>query len=432
MNKHKAGVPSIRVIRAIFQILFFLFLPALYITAFSGVKQIMLGILHHNVSLSTLPPQMVAAFAIIPFTIVLGRFFCGWMCSFGAMGDFIYGVTSIFWRKKPRISEPLDRVFKTFKYIWLAVLILAVWIAGTTVFSASNPWDAFGMLLTIGKKPDFSFVFANLLPAFLLFIGIVVGSVFVRRFFCRYLCPLGAIFAVTSKLRATSIQKPRTSCGKCRICTNNCPMGIPLYKTDESKSGECIMCLNCVAACPRKNVTLAVSGSRMRPAVAGAMAVSVMTGIYYAGSFSTNLITEHVAAAGTSQTASSSRSGSTSSAESSAASSSVTLPADNSSSSSSAASAVTAKYKDGTYQGSGTGFRGGTTTVSVTVKGGKISDVQVVSTDDDQMFFNRAYSSLSHLIVQNQSPQVDTVSGATYSSNGIMEAVANALKKAAE
>lgn len=64
------------------------------------------------------------------------------------------------------------------------------------------------------------------------------------------------------------------------------------------------------------------------------------------------------------------------------------------------------------------------------MQGGKITDVRTVSTDDDAPFFNRAYSSVAQAIIRSQSPQVDTVSGATYSSNGIMRAVANALTKA--
>ncbi len=83
-------------------------------------------------------------------------------------------------------------------------------------------------------------------------------------------------------------------------------------------------------------------------------------------------------------------------------------------------------FTDGVYSGSGTGLRG-TTTVEVTVQNGSITDITVTSYQDDEKFFNRAQSSVISAILSAQSTDVDTVSGATYSSNSIIEAVANAL-----
>lgn len=85
-------------------------------------------------------------------------------------------------------------------------------------------------------------------------------------------------------------------------------------------------------------------------------------------------------------------------------------------------------YKDGTYEGSGTGYRG-TTKVRVTIKDGKIAAIDVLSTGDDAPYFNRA-KSLLEKIISDQTTNVDTVSGATYSSTGLIKAVRDALSKA--
>lgn len=85
-------------------------------------------------------------------------------------------------------------------------------------------------------------------------------------------------------------------------------------------------------------------------------------------------------------------------------------------------------YKDGTYTGTGTGF-GGPITVKVVIKGGKISDISIVSTSDDSPYIDNA-SVLLQNIIKAQSTNIDTVSGATYSSVGIIEAVRDALHKA--
>ncbi|MDY3656104.1 MAG: FMN-binding protein, partial [Ruminococcus callidus] len=86
-------------------------------------------------------------------------------------------------------------------------------------------------------------------------------------------------------------------------------------------------------------------------------------------------------------------------------------------------------YRDGVYTGTGTGF-GGQTTVQVTVSGGKITDIQVLSSKDDSPYLQNACALLQNIIA-SQSTNVDAVSGATYSSAGLIEAVRNALANAA-
>ncbi|MDD4371412.1 MAG: FMN-binding protein, partial [Anaerostipes sp.] len=98
------------------------------------------------------------------------------------------------------------------------------------------------------------------------------------------------------------------------------------------------------------------------------------------------------------------------------------------SSTSSKPEGVAGTYKDGTYEGSGTGFRGNVKVV-VTIKGGVISQIKVVEEKDDAAYFNKARGVIA-FILKSQNTKVDVVSGATYSSNGIIKAVENALKKA--
>lgn len=92
---------------------------------------------------------------------------------------------------------------------------------------------------------------------------------------------------------------------------------------------------------------------------------------------------------------------------------------------------ATSGYKDGTYEGTGIGF-GGEITVSVTVADGRVTDITVLSADgEDPAYYNQALAVLDK-IVSTQSAEVDTVSGATFSSTGLIDATADALGKAAE
>lgn len=86
-------------------------------------------------------------------------------------------------------------------------------------------------------------------------------------------------------------------------------------------------------------------------------------------------------------------------------------------------------YKDGTYQGSGTGF-GGTITVQVTISGGKIASIDILSASGETPSYFASAQGVIDRMISGQTPNVDAVSGATYSSNGIIQAVQNALSKA--
>ena len=397
MKKHNISI--LQSLRHLVQLIFFILLPGLYINAFSGVNQIYLAILNHSNSFAQLLPQLIEVASIIPLTILLGRFFCGWMCSFGSFGDLIYGVSSKLFKRRFKMNPKADYFLKYIKYVILIFLIAVIWTLDVTAFTSYNPWDVFGMIAAFGKVPDFTYIASNLKAGLVIFVFIVIGSSLVERFFCRYLCPLGAIFSLTSKLRIVKISKPTTNCGSCIVCTTNCAMGIALCKNDKISSGECIQCMKCITVCPRKNATVKVSEKDVRPILAGAAAVSVITGFYYAGNIGINAAGLNTASPTTT-------------------SSNQTLYSS------------TALYLDGTYEGTGTGFRGAQTTVSVVVKNGKITDITTVSTGDDKPFYNRAFTTVSDEIISSQSTEVDSVSRATFSSNGIMAAVENALSNA--
>ncbi|MEI6102108.1 MAG: 4Fe-4S binding protein, partial [Eubacteriales bacterium] len=311
---------------------------------------------------------------IIPVTIILGRFFCGWMCAFGSFGDFIFGFAKKVFHVRYRIDETSDRVLKFVKYGMLAFAIAFLWIYNVPGLTSASPWDVFGMLATVGTIPNLSFVLSNLMLGFIFFILIAIGSAFIQRFFCRYFCPLGAVFTILTLLRISRIVKPTRKCGNCRVCTNQCAMGIPLYKKESVHSGECIECLQCVSACPRHNINYHIAGSDVRPLVAGTLAAIVITGIYSTADLAFAQTNDTAAAttvaeaseapsmnAGSVPSATSGRAAASSAPGATPAASQkqnqATASAKPSASASQSAKAATG-YKDGTYAGTGMGFRG--------------------------------------------------------------------------
>jgi uncharacterized protein with FMN-binding domain/Pyruvate/2-oxoacid:ferredoxin oxidoreductase delta subunit len=393
MSAKKTSLP-IHFLRIFVQIICLIFLPVIYASTFSGIKNLYIGIINSSLSFNSAFPIFIQVLSTILLTALLGRFFCGWICSFGAVSDWIHAITKKIFKFNFRLPEKADKALKIFKYIYLLILVIVFWNIDFSFLNEANPWNAFSSIFTLKSLPDFASAFQYYaFGTFLLFV-ILAASMFIERFFCRYLCPLGAIFAVVSRIKIIKINKTRDKCGACKVCTNNCPMGIPMYKHDRISSGECIMCLKCTQVCPRNNAALSAAGTDLNAAVAGTLAAATIAAtMYYTGN---NL-------------------------------SALSQYSDNTLAYS---GNQEGKYKDGTYEGSGTGFRGGTTTVSVTVKNGNISNVEVLSYRDDEPFFSRAKDTVISEIIDVQSADVDAVSGATYSSNGIMEAVDNALSNA--
>jgi uncharacterized protein with FMN-binding domain len=306
------------------------------------------------------------------------------------MGDLFWWLGTKLKLRRPAISEKADRVLKYLKYVVLIGAVLLGWTLGVSLLSGtSNPWTVFGMYATWKGWTDLT---GLLSVGALLLLAIMIGSMYIERFFCRYLCPLGAVFSLVSKARLYKIRKPMQNCGSCRACTKRCSMGISLYGMNQVTDSECIDCMKCVEVCPKDNVK-----TNPKPALAAAVAVVAMSGMYYAGNLASSAASEQIVA-----------------------SSLVASASDY---------ASAGQYTDGVYTGSATGFRG-TTQVQVTVSGGVITDITVLSTGDDAEFFNRAKSTVISEIIAAQGVSVDTVSGATFSSNGIIGAVSDALSGA--
>ena len=382
-------ITALTLTRRIIQIASLILFPGLFLYSFAAMKSIYVALISGTFNGPALTGQLVLTISLLIITAIMGRFFCGYLCAFGTMGDFFWYLGTKLKLKRPKIGSRFDRLLKKLKYVLLVFIVLVIWTLGVAVLDGTgNPWTVFGMLTKFQGWTDADTIFSVGMALLLL---IIAGSLYIERFFCRYLCPLGAVFAIVSKTRLFKIRKPRAKCGPCRACTKHCTMGIPLYRTNVVKSAECIDCMSCVEICPRDNVR-----ANPKPALATAVAVFGLTGMYFEGNIASNQATEQQIAA--------------------VAASLSTKQG-----------AYTGAYTDGSYSGSADGFHG-TTSVSVTVIDGAIMDIHVISTGDDTLFFNQAKAQIIPAIIASQSAEVDTVSGATFSSFGILDAVKNALE----
>lgn len=396
MMIHK--IKNMKVLRITVQLISFILSPGLFILVFSELKAVFQQVISGQLTGETMMSSSLELLLAVLLTALLGRFFCGWLCAFGTFNDLLHILSKKILKKQIKVGKEMDETLKWLKHVVLLIIVVYSWTLHIGILTQGSPWDAFAQL----TAP--AYVWASLrLGVGLLFL-ISVGAFFMERFFCRYLCPLGAFFTILSKLSLFKIQRKELAesrqCIKgCSSCGRNCPMGISVNEKETIRGGECINCMNCISSCPVKYARPVIAHTHIKPHTAAAIALIAILGIY------SMKFTNFTASA--------------------------TTPAQITATISAAASNTAGtKYKDGTYTGSGTGFRNGTTTVKVTIKNGAIASIETVSSDDTPNFYERVEQNIFSQIVSSQSSSVDTVSGATYSSNGIMEAVQNALDQA--
>jgi uncharacterized protein with FMN-binding domain len=384
-----------QVLRHIIQLILFLTLPGLYAMTFSELKIVYQMVIEGNFDFVQAFPSLVEFTTVMLLTIIMGRWFCGWLCAFGAYNDFIYFISKKIFKSKFKVDEKVDSILKYAKYVILVFIIIISWTMGSSILDSTSPWDVFGQITNI------STIFSSLLIGLILLVLITIGAAFIERFFCRYLCPLGAVFAIISKIGIIKINKPKADCGKCRACTVNCSMGLKLYRVNGARGGDCINCLKCTEVCPRNNANVNILGQDVNQNLAGSVAMAAMLGMYGLSNFEADALTN-----------------------------SGVISSQTENSSSTASNSTSQKYKDGIYTGTGKGFNGGTTKVAVTIVDGKITKIETLSNGDDRQYFDRASGIIIKNIISKQTASVDTVSGATFSSKGIISAVKDALNQA--
>jgi len=247
-KKKKISVQTI--IEVMIRAVFFIIYPALFSTAFTGIKLIVEQItqrasLQWNSFVQTLVVLLV-------FTIVFGRFFCGFACAFGTWGDFVYFISSMI--RKKRKKKPLkcfSKAGKILRYLKYAVLLVVLFLCikgCSSAVAVHSPFSAFSRFHQLKM--------ADSLIGTGLFLLVTAGMALEPRFFCRFLCPMGAVFSLLPVLPFFSLHRTRENCRKgCKACTKTCPSQIGLPSDgDWAVSGDCFQCQKCIDICPQKHI----------------------------------------------------------------------------------------------------------------------------------------------------------------------------------
>jgi len=191
------------------------------------------------------PSNLVMGLGLALATLVGGAFFCGWICPFGTLQEWAgtFGRRMLGHRYNHLIPLRVDRVLRYLRYVVALFFLAWTWAASSLVFAQYDPWRAF--LSLAGGELAVGGIIA-------LFISLV-GSLFVERFWCRYLCPMGAVTGLVGKVSLFKVRRNAETCIACHACTMACPFHIDVAQMTRVTSAQCNRCLKCIDACPVKD-----------------------------------------------------------------------------------------------------------------------------------------------------------------------------------
>lgn len=201
---------------------------------------------------------------LILFGVILGRTICGFLCPFGLFQDLLYKI------KTPKVKKSrVTRIFSYLKYVLLAVFVVCMPLMfgfGAEKFKVPTfckyicPAGTLGGAVGLLVHPENAGFYGMLGGLFswkmLVLVAVITASVFFYRFFCRFLCPLGAFYGLFNRIALLGIKLDRNKCTDCGLCISHCKMDIA-HVGDH----ECINCGECIDVCPAKAISW--KGSRL-------------------------------------------------------------------------------------------------------------------------------------------------------------------------
>jgi len=177
-------------------------------------------------------------------TFIYPRIFCGWICPLGTLFDFLGNIGQKLHINSKRIPHWLNEKMRIFSYGVLLFIVLATIVKGSLVCQIACP--AF-WICAVWKT------YIPIATAIILLLWLAL-SLRVKRGFCRYICPYGALLGTFAPISHYAVVRNLEVCNNCNLCNLSCPMGIDITQELVVKSAHCIGCGDCIKSCQRNGL----------------------------------------------------------------------------------------------------------------------------------------------------------------------------------
>jgi polyferredoxin len=239
------------------------------------------GLMNAKYALTTghLPATHPAAFflfiSFLAIAFLFRKAFCSWLCPVGTLSEYLWRAGKKILRRNFHLPAWLDLPLRSLKYLLLGFF---VWAVANMSPSAIEEFmrSPYGAIADVRMLNFFRYLGET---AIIVLVILVTASFLVQNFWCRYLCPYGALLGLTSFFSPLRIRRSESACIDCGKCAKACPSSLPVDRLISIKSAECTGCMECVAVCPAEEaLQLAtprwIGSARMSPwAVAAGIAV---------------------------------------------------------------------------------------------------------------------------------------------------------------
>lgn len=224
------------------------------------------------------PAAPVILFAALTLSFVFRKAFCGWICPVGTFSEAAWKTGQKVLGRTYRIPKYADYALRSLKYLLLAFFMFII------VVKMSPP-----QIISFLETPYWKVADIKMLKFFtemsttskITLSALVILSLFYKNFWCRYLCPYGALAGLFGSAGPVRIKRDPDRCIQCGLCAKNCPSLLPVNKKENVKSPECTACLTCVSYCPAKGaLDISILGRKtFRPEIFILLALTLFYGI---------------------------------------------------------------------------------------------------------------------------------------------------------
>jgi polyferredoxin len=195
------------------------------------------------------PAAMVLGVAFLLSSLLLKKVFCSWLCPVGAVSEYLWKLGRKVFRRNIKVPRWLDIPLRGLKYLLMAFFLFIVISLSAEALNdfMVAPFGIIADVKMLNFFRDMSITGMAVLGA------LVLLSVFIQNFWCRFLCPYGALMGLVATLSPVRIRRDAQACIDCGKCNKACPSKLPVDRLMQIRSLECTSCMECVAVCPAQN-----------------------------------------------------------------------------------------------------------------------------------------------------------------------------------
>ncbi len=196
------------------------------------------------------PAAFVMFVAVLIVSLLMKKGFCSWICPIGTISQYLWMAGERIFGRSFRMEKHVDASIRSLKYILMSLFLFFIGIAmGPNMLVLFFMTDYY---VTADVRTMNVFVQMTTLTSSVL---LVLGglSLLYKNFWCRYLCPYGALLGLLSSISPVKIRRDKAKCVHCGSCNRNCPSLLDVEKKETMDSPECFGCLTCVSSCPSKD-----------------------------------------------------------------------------------------------------------------------------------------------------------------------------------